>query len=55
MTSADINPISEVRHNREQLLEKHNGIDGLHQHMNTEREKLEAQGWSFVSAEEIWA
>ena len=49
------NPITEVRHNREQLLEKYGGIDGLHQHMDAERPKLEAQGWKFVSVEEVLA
>ena len=55
MTSVDTNPILEVRHSREVLLKKYGGIVGLHQHMDTEREKLEAQGWQFVSAEEIRA
>jgi len=49
------NPILEVRRNREQLLERYNSIDGLHQHMDSERQTLENQGWTFVSAEEVLA
>ena len=55
MTAADINPILEVRRNRELLLEKYGGIDGLHQHMDSERQNLKAQGWNFTTAEKIWA
>ena len=46
-------PITEVRHNRELLLEKYGGIDGLHKHMDEERAELEKQGWKFVSLEEV--
>ena len=52
MTNA--NPVLDVRKNRELLLEKYDGINGLHQHMDAEREKLESQGWNFTPAEEIW-
>ena len=45
--------IVEVRQNREILLEKYGGIDGLHKHMNEERPKLEEQGWKFISIEDI--
>ena len=55
MANTDVNPIAEVRHNREQLLEKHGGIDGLHQHMQEERLKLEKQGWQFITANEVMA
>ena len=51
----EINPITEVRRNRELLLEKYGGIDGLHRHMENERPKLEQQGWKFTSLEEIIA
>jgi hypothetical protein len=51
----NIDPIAEVRQNRELLLEKYGGIDGLLQHMDEERPKLEAQGWKFASLEEILA
>jgi len=37
------------------LLEKYGGIDGLHEHMEEERPKLENLGWKFVSVEEILA
>ena len=52
---SEINPIEETRHNREQLLEKHGGVGGLHRHMAKERQRLEAQGWQFVTVEEILA
>ena len=55
MKSIDIDPIAEVRRNRELLLEKYGGIDGLLKHMNEERPKLEEQGWKFVTIEEIRA
>ena len=45
--------IAEVRQNREILLEKYGGIDGLHKHMNEDRPKLEEQGWKFISIEDI--
>jgi len=51
----DINPVAEVRRNREILLDKYGGIEGLHKHMDNERPKLEAQGWEFISTEEILA
>ena len=51
----NINPIEETRHNREHLLEKHGGIAGLHRHMDSERRRLESQGWQFITAEEILA
>ena len=55
MKYIDIDPIAEVRQNRELLLEKHGGIEGLLKHMNEERPKLEQQGWKFVSIEDIIA
>jgi len=53
MLYMDTDIVVEVRKNRELLLEKYGGIDGLHKHMEEERPKLEAQGWVFVSAEDI--
>ena len=53
MTYIDIDPVAEVRRNREALLEKYGGIDGLHRHMDERRPELEKQGWEFVSVEEI--
>ena len=47
------NPIAEVRHNRELLLAKYGGINGLHKHMEKEKTKLEKQGWRFISIREI--
>ena len=55
MTYIDTDPIAEVRRNRELLLEKYGGIDGLHKHMDEERPKLEAQGWKFITVEEVLA
>jgi hypothetical protein len=49
----DTDPVAEVRHNRELLLEMYGGIDGLLKHMDEERPVLEAQGWVFTSMEEI--
>jgi hypothetical protein len=51
----DVDPVAEVRRNRELLLEMYGGIDGLLQHMEEERPKLEQQGWKFISAEEVRA
>jgi hypothetical protein len=55
MEYLDINPVAEVRRNRELLLEMYGGIDGLHKHMDEERPLLEQQGWVFTSIEEILA
>ena len=55
MKYLDNDPIAEVRRNRELLLEKYGGIEGLHKHMDEERPELEKQGWKFITAEEIRA
>ena len=55
MVYIDTDLVAEVRRNRELLLEKHGGIDGLHKYMDEERPKLEKQGWKFVSVEEVLA
>jgi len=55
MTYIEVDPITEVRRNREALLKKHGGIDGLHRHMDKARPELEKQGWEFMSVEEIIA
>jgi hypothetical protein len=55
MIYIDNDPVAEVRRNREALLEKYGGIDGLHKHMDEECSELEKQGWMFVSVEEILA
>ena len=55
MVYIDTDPVAEVRKNRELLLEKYGGIDGLHKHMDEERPELEKQGWKFVSVEEVLA
>ena len=55
MKYIDIDPVAEVRRNRELLLEKYGGIEGLLKHMDEEHPKLEQQGWKFISVEEILA
>jgi len=55
MIYIDSDPIAEVRRNRAILLEKYGGIDGLHEHMEKERPKLEELGWRFISVEEVLA
>ena len=55
MTYIDVDPVAEIRHNRELLLVGHGGMDGLHKYMDEERPKLEKQGWVFVSVEEVLA
>ena len=55
MIYIDSDPIAEVRHNREMLLEKYGGMDALHEHMEEERPKLEELSWKFVSVEEVLA
>ena len=45
--------VTEVRCNREKLLEMHGGIEGLQKQMKEERLQLEKQGWHFVSVEEF--
>lgn len=47
--------LAEVRKNREKLLEKYGGIDGLHKHMDEERPRLEREGWRFATDEELAA
>lgn len=53
MMYIDIDPVAEVRRNRELLLEKYGNIEELHKHMDEERPKLETLGWKFVSTETI--
>ena len=55
MTYIDIDPVAEVRRNREALLGKYGDIDGLHKHMDEERAELEKQGWEFITLEEVLA
>jgi len=49
MKYIDTDLVAEVRHNRELLLERHGGIDGLHRYMDENKTKLEEEGWKFVS------
>ena len=51
----DVDPVTEVRRNRELLLERYGGIDGLHKHMDETRPELEKQGWKFITVDEVLA
>ena len=55
MKYIDIDPIAEVRRNRELLLETHGGMDNLLKRMDKERPTLEKRGWKFVSIDGIIA
>ena len=55
MKKFDVDPVIEVRGARKELLEEHGGIDGLRDYMKKQRPILEAQGWKFVSADEVFA
>ncbi|GHS90250.1 hypothetical protein FACS1894139_08230 [Planctomycetales bacterium] len=47
--------IRAIRRNKAALLEEHGGLDGLRKYQAEERPLLEAQGWKFVSPEEVAA
>ncbi|MDR1203998.1 MAG: hypothetical protein LBL26_00750 [Peptococcaceae bacterium] len=49
MNYAGADIVEDVRKNRELLLEKHGGIDGLSKYMKAQRSGLEEQGWKFVT------
>jgi hypothetical protein len=51
MNYAGADLIDEVRKNRELLLAKHGGIEGLHEYMKAQRPELEKQGWKFITLE----
>ncbi len=53
MTYLDVDPVAEVRRNRELLLEMYGGIEGLLKHMDEERPLLEAQGWVYPSQNRV--
>ena len=55
MNYIDVDPVTEVRRNRELLLERYGGIDGLHKHMDEVRPELEKQGWKFITVDEVLA
>jgi hypothetical protein len=50
-------PVAEVHRIRARLLEEYGGIDGYLRHIREDfsRERLERDGWRFVTAEEIAA
>ena len=45
--------VTEVRRNREKLLEIHGGIEGLQKYMKNEQPQLKKEGWCFIPAEEF--
>jgi hypothetical protein len=45
--------VAEVRRTREKLQEKYGGWEGYLKHQEEDRPRLEAEGWHFVSQEEI--
>jgi hypothetical protein len=47
------NILAEVRKNKEEVLKKYGGIDGLHKHMDEDRPRLEKEGWHFATDEEL--
>jgi hypothetical protein len=47
--------VNEVYRTRAKLLDEYGGMEGVHKHMKEQRPLLEAQGWKFVSAEEVAA
>jgi hypothetical protein len=49
----DTDILTEVREARKELLREYGGIEGLHKHMDEERPLLEAQGWKFITIEEV--
>jgi hypothetical protein len=48
-------PVAEVHRIRAEMLEEYGGIEGLHKHMEEELPRLTAEGWKFLSHEEIEA
>ena len=51
----DVDPVAEVRRNRESILEQYGGMEGWHKHLKEQRPQLEAQGWKFMTVEEVSA
>jgi hypothetical protein len=47
--------VNEVYRTRAKLLEEYGGMEGVLKHMEEQRPLLEAQGWKFVSPEEVAA
>jgi hypothetical protein len=45
--------VAEVRHIRAELQEKYGGWEGYLKHQKDDRPRLEAEGWHFVTQEEI--
>jgi len=56
MAKGFIDPIvAEVRRNREELLEMYGGIEGYRKHLDEMRPIYEAQGWKYLTPEEVQA
>jgi hypothetical protein len=45
--------VAEVRHTREKLQEKYGGWEGYLKHQKDDRPRLEAEGWHFVTPDEL--
>jgi hypothetical protein len=55
MKYLDEDPVEEVHRIRAELLEKYGGMKGLHKHMKEDRPRLIAEGWKFLTHEEVAA
>jgi hypothetical protein len=53
MTYAEDDPILELFRNREAVIKEYGGIEGWLKHIDDDRPRLEAEGWKFVSVEEV--
>jgi hypothetical protein len=49
MTYYEDDIVAEVRHNREELLLEHGGIEGCLKYFKEQRPMLESQGWKIAS------
>jgi hypothetical protein len=55
ITYAEDDPILELFRNREAAIKRYGGWDGYQKHIDDDRPRLEAEGWKFVSVEEVAA
>ena len=55
ITYAEDDPILELFRNREAAIKEYGGIEGWLKHIDDDRPRLEAEGWKFVSVEEVAA
>jgi hypothetical protein len=45
--------VDEIYRHRKEMVEEYGGIEGLLKHMDEERPRLIAEGWKFVTVEEM--